>query len=157
MSEKVPLKEVLAAVDMNAKSMWKELDDDQRKALKNEFFILNRYISNVEGQKREMQEHFVLTVNEFFNKHWNTIQKHPELMWQLLCMCSHESKKIFFHKWIGAKKATSNNKVIKFLTSIYPNSKTDEIELLANISTKAELKALAKEYGYEDSAIKKMF
>ena len=68
MSDKIELKEKIAFVDMNLRSAWDEMTDDQRKSLKNEFFILNRYISNVQGQSREVQEHFVLTVNEYFNK-----------------------------------------------------------------------------------------
>lgn len=158
MSEKIELKEKIAAVDMGAKSMWDEIDEEQRKALKNEFFILNRYISNVKGQPRETQEHFVLTVNEFFNKHWNTLQKHPKLMWYCLCMCSHESQKIFFHEWIGfKKKGGSNSKMVKFLASCYPDKKTDEIELLAKMTTTVEAKNLAKSYGYDDKQIAKMF
>jgi len=64
MSEKIELKEKLAAIDVGYKGLWDEMTDEQQKALKGEFFILNRFISNVKGQSREIQEHFVLTVNE---------------------------------------------------------------------------------------------
>lgn len=159
MSDKLELKEKLAAVDMNCKELWDELDDDNRKSLKQEFFILNRYISNVNSSKRELQEHFVLTVNEYFNKHWNTLQKHPKLLWQLLCMCSHESRQVFFHQYIGFKKkdGNSNNKIQKFLLEVFPERKLDEIELLASITTKAEVKELARKYGYDEEQIAKMF
>ncbi len=72
---KIELREKLAAVDLGAKELWDEMDDDQRKSLKQELFILNRYISNVKGQSRDKQEHFVLAVNEYFNKNWNVLQK----------------------------------------------------------------------------------
>ena len=157
MTEKVALKDVLACVDNNYKGLWSEIDDSQRKALKNEFFILNRYISNVKGQSRELQEHFVLTVNEFYNKNWNILQNHPGLLWQLLCMCSHESKKIFFHEWIGFKKKEGNNKVLNFLEGIYPTKKQDEIEMMAEMLTLPEVKELARKYGYDDKQITKMF
>ena len=157
MSEKVALKDVLACVDSGHRGLWDEIDDDQRKALKSEFFILNRYVSNVKGQSRELQEHFVLTTNEFFNKHWNTLQKHPKLLWLLLSMCNYENRKIFFHEWIGYKKKTgSNSKVVNFLLEIYPHKKRDEVELLAQILTPAEAKKLAQEYGYDDKQITKM-
>lgn len=116
MSEKIELKEKLAAVDIGAKTMWDEIDDEQRKSLKQEFFILNRYISNVKGQPRETQEHFVLTVNEFFNKYWNDLSKHPKLMWQLLCMCSHESKKSTFMNGLGLKRKKAILKKLNFLS-----------------------------------------
>ena len=53
MSEKLELKEKLAAIDLNSKSLWDDVDDDQRKIIKNEFFILNRYISNAKTSNRE--------------------------------------------------------------------------------------------------------
>jgi hypothetical protein len=154
---KVELKEKLAAVDLNAKSLWDEIDDQNRKALKSELFILNRYISNVKGQNRETQEHFVLTVNEYFNKHWNTLQKHPKLLWQLLCMCSHESRKVFFHEWIGFKKKKGDTKRLKFLFNIYPNKKEDELEMMAELMDLKEFKELAKDHGYSDKEIKDLF
>jgi hypothetical protein len=142
MSDKIELKEKLAAVDLGAKEFWDELNDDQRKALKSEFYILNRYISNAKTSDYDVQAHFVLTVNEYFNKHWNVLQKHPKLLWQLLCMCSHESRKIFYHEWIGFKSKKGNNKIFKFLSEIYPNKKDDELELLSKITTDKELKKL---------------
>lgn len=158
MNEKIELKEKLAAVDLNVKSLWDEISDDQRKALKSEFFILNRYVSSVKTTDKNLQEHFLLTVNEYFNKHWNTLQKHPKLLWQLLCMCSHESRKIFYHEWIGfKKKKNSNNKILKFLTEIYPNKKIDELELLASITTEKECIEEAKLFGYSDKHIKDLF
>lgn len=155
MSDKIELKEKLAAVDLGAVSMWDEMSPEQQKSLKNEFFILNRYISNVKGQSREVQEHFVLTVNEYFNKYWFDLQKHPKLMWQLLCMCSHESRKIFYHEWIGFKRK-KENKRITFLATMFPNSNQYELELMAELYSLAELKDLAIDTGYSDEEISKM-
>lgn len=156
MSEKIELKEKLQAVDQNIRELWDAMDADQQKSLKSEFFILNRYISNVQGGSRDLQEHFVLTVNEYFNKHWNLLQKHPKLMWNLLCMCNHGDGKTYFHQWIGFKKKTgSDSKKVKFLAELYPNKKMDEIEMIAALSTDKEIKDLAKRYGYEDSVIAK--
>jgi hypothetical protein len=158
MSDKIELKEKLSAVDQNVRELWDAMDDEQRKALKSEFFILNRYISNVAGQKREIQEHFVLTVNEYFNKHWNTLQKnHPKLLWQLLCMCSYNGETVFFHQWMGFKKKKGDNKRSKFLLEIYPTKKQDEVEMMAELMDLKELKALAKDHGYDDKQIDKMF
>lgn len=156
MSDKIELKEKLAAIDLGAKDFWDELNDEQRKALKSDFYLLNRYVSNVKTSDSELQAHFVITVNEYFNKHWNTLQKHPKLLWQLLCMCSHESKKLFFHEWIGFKQKKATNKTVKFLAEIYPNRKMDELELLSIINTAKDIKELAKQHGYDDKQIEKL-
>jgi hypothetical protein len=135
---KLPIKDILAAIDMNAKSVWKELSDDERKQVS--FWLLNRYVSAVQGSREDM-ELAVFKTNEYYNKHFNTIgvgreNGHQELMWQLLCMSGSWSK-IKFHPYIGfKKKGANNNAAIKFLETIYPNMKSKEVELLAGISTK---------------------
>ena len=155
MTEKVELKEKLLAVDQNMKELWDAMDADQQKSLKSEFFILNRYISSAKGEKREIQEHFVLTVNEYFNKHWNTLQKHPKLLWMLLCMCSYDGNRTFFHEWIGNKKKSAGGKKLKFLEELYPNRKQDELELLADLLTDKEVKELGRKYGMDEATLAK--
>jgi len=109
-------------------------------------------MSSVAGS-RESQELQVFKTNEYYNKNFNTLgvskdKGHPQLLWQLLCMCGSTGKNQF-HPWIGFKKKTSNNKAVNFLSELYPNMKQQEIELLAELSTKAELKRLAEEHGIE--------
>jgi hypothetical protein len=154
-SDKIELKEKIAFVDMNLRSAWDEMTDDQRKSLKNEFFILNRYISNVKTNNTDAQQHFVIAVNEYFNKNWNDLQKHPKLLWLLLCMCSYDGQTQFYHEWIGNKKKTGNNKKNKFLEEIYPTKKLDELEMLATLITDKELKDLARQHGMDESTIAK--
>jgi len=158
MSEKVELKEKILAVDQNVRELWDAMDEDQRKALKKEYFILNRYISSAKASKREVQEHFVITVNEYFNKNWNDLQKHPKLMWLLLCMCSYDGKTPFYHEWIGFKKkpGNSNSKKVNFIMDLYPTKKQDECELLAGLMTDKEILELGVKHGMEDSEIKKI-
>ncbi len=139
-----PVKEVLACIDQNAKSVWNELDDEQKKCVN--FWLLNRYASSVNGD-RDAQELAVIITNQNYNKNWNELgTKHPKLQWQLLCSTHNADSDIRSHQWIGFKKKTGNNKSIKLIQQIYPNMKQDEVELLARLSTKKELKELAKEY-----------
>ena len=156
MSDKIELKEKIAFVDLNARAVWDEMSDDQRKSLKNELFILNRYISSAQNENREIQEHFVLTVNEYFNKNWSDLQKHPKLLWMLLCMCNYNGEKTFYHNWIGLKRSTgSGSKRLKVLEEFYPNRKRDELELMAEMSTDKEIKDLARQHGIDDATIAK--
>jgi hypothetical protein len=156
MSEKVELKEKILAVDQNVRELWDAMDSEQQKSLKSEFFILNRYISSAKGAKREQQEHLVLTVNEYFNKNWSELQKHPKLMWLLLCMCSYDGKTKFYHEWVGFKKKTGSTKKSKILLDLYPAKKIDECELMAQLMSDKELIELAVDHGMEESVVKKM-
>jgi len=152
----ITLSEKLQAVDTNMRDLWDALNDENKKSLKGDFYILNRYISNVEGQPRDIQEKFVWAVNEYYNKNWFLLQHHPKLLWLLLCMCSYNGDKIFFHKWIGFKKKEGgDNKKIKFLAELNPTMKMHEVEMLAKLTPTKEITRLAKDYGFEDKDIKK--
>ena len=156
MSDKVELKEKIQAVDMNIRELWDELDEVNQKALKGELFILNRYISNIKGQSLETQQHFVISVNEYYNKNWFQLQQHPKLLWLLLCMCSFDGKKTFYHEWIGNKKREGNdNKKVQFLAELNPTMKMAEVEMIAKLTPAKELTRLAKDYGFADNDIKK--
>jgi len=144
-------KDMIPAVDMGLKDLWDAATEEGRKEIKGDFWNLNRYISNVKTSNREHQEHFVLTTNEFYNKHWNDIQKHPKLVWQTLCLCSHESKKTFFHEWIGLKK--QKNKKEEFLAELFPNTKLADIETMAKITTDKEIKEYCAALGWDKKQV----
>ena len=142
-----PVKDVLACIDSNAKSVWNELTDEQKKCVN--FVLLDRYASSVSGT-REAQELAVVMTNQIYNKNWNELgTRHPKLQWQLLCSLHNANSDIRRHNWIGFKKKTGNNNSIKLLQQIYPNMKQDEVELLARLSTKKELKQLAEEHNID--------
>ena len=144
--QKLPIKDILAAIDMGAKNVWDEITDDERKQVS--FWLLNRYVSSVQGN-RDKQELAIFKTNEYYNKNYMEVSKHQKLQWQLLCM-SGATNKIEFHPWIGFKKKTQdNNKLVKVLEEIYPNIKQDEIEMLANINSKKDIKQLAEDHNIE--------
>ena len=145
--QKLPLKDILAAVDMGAKSVWDEFTDEERKQIS--FWLMNRYASSIKGN-REKQELAVFKTNEYYNKNWNVLgTRHPKLQWQLLCQAGNTGK-LEFHEWIGLKqKKSANSKITKFLQERFPNMKQDEVELLATISTKKEIKEYAESLGMD--------
>jgi hypothetical protein len=149
--EKLNLKQIFGCIDMNYKGAWKEFSDEEKKSVG--FWLLNRYISNVQGS-REKQESAIKRTNEYYNKHFNTIgvgkeNGHQELMWQLLCM-SGATGNLEYHPYIGfKKKSESNSKATKLLEQIHPNMKQDEVEILAGLYTKKELKQLAEEHNID--------
>jgi Cft2 family RNA processing exonuclease len=142
---------IIPAIDQGGYDIWDIFDDDQKKSAKGDFWNLNRYISNVKSSNREIQEHFVLTTNEFYNKNWNDIQKHPKLVWQTLCLCSHESKKPFFHEWIPLKK--QKNKKVEFLAELFPDTKMSDIETMAAITNDKEIKAYCEKLGWDKKQV----
>lgn len=146
---KLTLKQILGCVDLNYHNAWKEFTAEEKKSVS--FWLLNRYASCVQGS-RSKQENAVIKTNEIYNKNWNVLgTKHPELQWQLLCL-SGNTGKVEWHEWIGFKKKESGDrdKILKFLKEVYPEKKLDEVELLARISTKKEVRQLARDLGHDD-------
>jgi hypothetical protein len=144
-------KEIIPAVDMGLKDLWDAAGEEGQKEIKADLWNLNRYISSVKSNNRELQEHFVLTVNEFYNKNWAAIQKHPKLVWQTLCMCSHETKKTYFHEYIPLRKA--KNKKVELLGELFPNMKWSDLETLAEINTDKEIKQYCESLGWDKKEI----
>ena len=154
MSDKLTIKDETAAIDLGAKDLWDSFTDEQKKTIS--FFLLNRYASSIKTSDREAQELAIFKTNEYFNKYYFNISKHPKLLWYLICMCGNDEKKIYFHEWIGYKKKNGDNKIYKFLETVYPDMKTDELELKAMLMDIKEARELARELGMPDSEIKKI-
>lgn len=152
-------KDMIPAVDLGIKELWDASSDDGKKEIIGDLYNLNRYISNVKTSNRLIQEHYVLTVNEFYNKNWTILQKHPKLLWMLLCMCNYDSKTIFYHEWIGLNKQTNtklNKEKIAFLEKIYPTTKLTEINMMAELFSDNDILEIAKNNGYTETDIKKI-
>lgn len=151
MADKLTLKEILPQIDRGNADWWNTLQVEQQKQIS--FWLLNRYISSVKGSVEDATM-AVLITNEYYNKNWAVLgTRHPKLQWQLLCSINEDGK-TKFHKYINLKRKTdSNSKSVKLLFKLYPNKKTDEVELLARISTKEEIRELARLHGIEDKDI----
>lgn len=151
-------KEMIPALDMGFKDLWDAAGEDGQKEIKGDLWNLNRYMSVLEDGKyrpykkytREQKELAVLKTNEYFNKNWAILgNKHPKLQWLLLCQCGNTGEKEN-HAWIAlGRTAKGNNKARAILERVYPNMKLDEVELLAGLLTKEELKQLAEDHGIE--------
>jgi len=143
-------KVLIPSIDMGYKDLYDAAGDDGKKDIKLDLWNLNRYISSVKGNY-EKTALAVFKVNEYYNKNWNILggTNHVKLQWQLLCVAG-KTGKAEFHPWIGLKKKKDDSsKAVKLLAQIYPDMKMDEVETLARISTKKEIKELAREHGYE--------
>lgn len=144
-------RDMIPAVDMGLKELWDAASEDGQKEIKGDLWNLNRYVSNVKNKDREIQEHFLLTVNEFYNKDWANLSQHPKLQWMTLCMCSHETKNTFFHEWIPFKRQT--NKKEEFLATLFPLMKLSDVQTLATITTDKEIKQYCEGLGWDKKKI----
>ena len=143
------LKSTLRAADLRDKTFYDQMSEEDQKLYSP--FMLMKYMASVKGETW-MQEHYVEMINECVNKHLWTISKCKKLAWMLTAMCGVEQGQ--FHPWLGSKKKTGNNDKQKLLSKLYENMKQDDVDLLAEINDKKELKELARDFGNDDKQIK---
>ena len=140
----LPLNKVLGALDRKDRKFWDKCTPEQQKKIAP--FLLNRYMSIVKGSA-ELHAYYLMATNQRVNVNYFALNKHPKLVWQLLCTVSPGMGNQF-HQWIGNKKKKSNTSDIrKQLAVLYPNYKEDELDLLASMTTAKELKELAQASG----------
>lgn len=141
------LNTVLGALDQKDMKFWDRCTTEQQKKIAP--FLLNRYMSLVKGNQ-ELAAYYLIATNQRVNTSYFALSKHPKLVWQLLCTVSPGMGKQF-HQWVGNKKKGASSKglsdIRKQLSVIYPNMKEDELDLMSTITTKKELKELAKASG----------
>ena len=145
--DKLSIQNEMACFDRKDRDFYNSLTDEERKKFSN--YLMIRWGSCVQGS-RELQEFYIIATNERLNKHFFAINRHPKLQW--LCattvspgMGTHR------HQWITPKKKDGGTTEVKrILMEIMPTAKMSDIEALAAITDKKELKELLREYGNSD-------
>ena len=142
--EKLSIQNEMAQFDHKNRGFYDSLTDEERKKFSN--YLMIRWGSAVQGSS-ELQEFYLVATNERLNKHFFAINKHPKLQWLAATsvspgMGSHR------HQWIAPKKKEAgSNEVKKFLLEQFPTMKLSDIESLASITTKSDIKEVLKNKG----------
>jgi len=148
MTDKLSIANEMAQFDSKNRQFFDELSEEERKKFSP--FLMIRYGSSVSGS-RDLQEFYLIATNERLNKRFfavNTTQ-HKKLQW-LMATTVSPGLGTFRHNWIAPKKKESTNTAVrKQLAELFPHLKDDELDLLAQITTKKELDTYLRELGQE--------
>ena len=150
MSSSLEIKYEMQAFDRKDRHYYDNFTDEDRKKFST--YLMLKYGANVGGNK-DMQAYYLMATNDRVNKNFFDLGKHPKLQW-LSCTTVSPGMGAQFHYWLAAKKKEGDNKAQKFLAKLYPNMKSDEIDLLAKINDKRDLADMARKLGYDDKSIK---
>ena len=140
----------MAAYDRKDREYYDKFTDEQKKQFST--YLMLRYGASV-GGSQDLQAYYLMATNERVNKNFFDLNKHPKLQW-LSCTTVSPAMGPQFHYWLAAKKKEGNNKATKFLAKLFPNMKSDEIELLAKINDKRDIADMARNLGLDDKSIK---
>lgn len=142
--EKLSIQNEMSQFDRKNRDFYDSLTDEERKKFSN--YLMIRWGSTVQGG-RDLQEFYLIATNERLNKHFFAINRHPKLQW--LCATSVSpgmgSQR---HQWIAPKKKDAgSNEIKKSLMQIYPNMKLQDIETLALLVDKRDIRDHLREHG----------
>ena len=149
----------MQAYDRKDRAYYDNFTDEDRKKFST--YLMLKYGANV-GESRSLnaeentyvQAYYLCHTNEKVNKHFFELgSKHTKLQW-LTCTAVSPAMGPQFHYWLAAKKKEGENKSQKFLAKLYPNMKSDEIDLMAKINDKRDIADLARNLGLDDKSIK---
>lgn len=144
--DKLSIQNEMNEFDRKNRDFYNSLTDEEKKKFSN--YLMIRWGSAVQGSK-DLQEFYIVSCNERFNKHFFAINRHPKLQW--LCattvspgMGTHR------HQWIASKKKEAGTSGFKKqIAELFPYLKDDEIEVMSVITSKQELTAYLKKLGQD--------
>ena len=145
--DKLTIANEMKEFDLKNRNFYTDLTDEERKKFSN--FLMIRWGSSVQGS-RDLQEFYVISTNERLNKHFFTINKHPQLQW--LCASSvSPGMGAHRHQWISPKKkdeTTAGTGIKKkHLMTLFPNLKNSDIDVLSKLLTQKEIDLYLQELG----------
>jgi hypothetical protein len=142
--DKLSIHNEMAQFDKKDRDFYQSLTDEERKRFSN--YLMIRWGSSVQGS-RELQEFYVISTNERLNKHFFSVNRHPGLQW-LMATSVSPGLGTQRHQWIAPKKKdASNNEIKKALMEMHPTMKIADIDALAAITDKQDIKQRQKEMG----------
>ena len=138
----------MAAYDRKDRDYYDKFTDEERKQFST--YLMLRYGASV-GGSADLQAYYLMATNKYVNKHFFDLNKHTKLQW-LMCTTVSPNMGNQFHYWLAAKKkeGKNTNKLRKVVGELYPNMKSDEMDMFLSMNTEKEIKELAKEHGVED-------
>jgi len=146
--DKLSIGNEMAQFDSKNRLFFDELTDEEKKKFSP--FLMIRYGSSVSGN-RDLQEFYLIATNERLNKKFfavNTTQ-HKKLQW-LMATTVSPGLGNFRHNWIAPKKKEPGaGSMRKQLMELFPHLKDDEVDLLAQITTRKEIDTYLRELGQE--------
>ena len=151
MADKIPLKDMLSAMDRRDFDWYSNLADEQKKTFSSWSFL--RYASSAKGKDKD---EVLLNTNEFVNKNYTDLYKHEDLMWKLFCLTSTGKKQ--FHEYIKPPNSRiKKDTVTQFIAQAYPHMKGDEIELFRQLNSDDDIKQMARDTGMSDKEFEDIF
>jgi len=137
----------MRAVDTKNRAFYDNIPSEETKHFT--AYVMMKWASDVDADPG-VQEYYLRSTNINANINLWDINKHPKLQWLSLSAISPNMGTLR-HSWISAKKKEKVPariaKAKALLAQMHPEYKLEDINLLATLITKEELKEINRAYG----------
>lgn len=148
MSDRLNIRNEMREFDLKRRDFYSSLTDEERKKFSN--YLMIRWGATVRGSQ-DMEEFYVISANERLNKHFFAVNRHPQLQW-LMCTSVSPGFGPQDHTYLKfQKKQAADNSPKKMLMDLYPTAKAADIEAMAQLTNRSELKELLRDHGNVDN------
>jgi len=149
---KLPIDQVMAAVDLRNGDYYSKLGDEDLKSLST--YMAQRWASQVQGTQ-EVQEEYLINVNEYSNIDYiATTSSHEEMRWRALALVGLGVK--LRHEFVPPK-AQKKDKLTAWLIEQFPAMSDDEIELFRELNGNDTLEEIAVAQNMGNKDLKDLF
>lgn len=144
--DKLSIHNEMACLDRKDRGFYDKLTDEERKKFSN--YLMIRWGSSVQGS-RDLQEFYVIAVNQRLNRNFFSVNQHPKLQWLMATAVSPDMG-TQRHQWIAPKKKDGGNAntVRRRLAQLFPTMKLADIDVMAGIVTRQELEQYERDLGH---------
>lgn len=134
--------------DRKNRGFYDELTPEQQRKFSP--YLMIRWGSSVEGSE-DLQEYYLLSTNKRLNHRFFAVNtaRHKKLQWLLATTVSPDLGTPR-HTWIAPrKKASGDSKIRKQLAELFPHLDDPELDVLAQITSQAEITQYTKQLGQQ--------
>ena len=143
MSDRLNIRNEMRQLDLKQRDFYRSLTDEEKKKFSN--FLMIRWSATVKGD-RGLQEYYVQSCNHYLNKHFFSVNRHPELQW-LMASAVSPGLGAQDHTLIKAQSKEKNSPSKRMLMYLYPSRKADDIGILSMLNDEREIKAHVLDHG----------
>lgn len=153
MSDKLNIRNEMAAFDRKDRKYYDEFTDDERKKFST--YLMLKWGSSVQGSP-DLEAYYLRATNENVNVNFFDLNRHPKLQW-LLCTTVSPGLGIQRHWFPKTGGRGRNSPAMKFLISVYPTAKIADLELLVELNDQRYFEDMARQHGWPEEEISKFF
>lgn len=145
MTDPLNITNEMRALDLKQRDWYDGLTPEQQRKFSP--YLMLRWGSSVQGSD-ELLEYYIRSTNQRLNRHFFSVNasRHKKLLWLMATAISPDLG-VHRHPWLAHKRAERDTAKTKIIREYWPHLRDDEVELMAQLNTPADLKAYIKAHG----------